>query len=683
MTITVTDTSGQRASSQYSTTVGSAPIPLQVVTASVPQATVGVPYGTTFFANGGTAPYNFSFTGSAPPGLTFTGGPSNGAISGTPTAAGQYAFGVTVTDSNNGTASKSFILVVAPAPLTLTGSVSDSTVGATLSATFGATGGVPPYSFSASGSPPTGASFSSSATGGTLSGTLTAAGTFTFTVTVTDSAQTTNSRSFTIHVTVATLTVTTASLPNGQVGLAYSAGVAASGGVPPYTWAISGLPPGVSGSASGAIGGTPTAAGTYSVSVTVTDSTGTKASQGYTVTISGASLMVTTTSLAGGTVGTAYSAGLAAAGGVQPYTWAVTGLPAGLSASATGAITGTPTAAGSSSVGVTVTDSKGTTASAGFTLAIAPATLAVTTSSLSGVVGTAVAGSLAASGGVQPYTWTVSGLPAGVTASASGALSGTPTAPGSFTVTVKVTDSAGNTASTSISWSVTLPSPPPLNFTGLPATGSSGSQSTLQVVLGSTYPVAVTVTLSLTFTPASGVDDPAVQFSTGGRTATITVPAGQTTGATTVGVQTGTVAGAITITAQLTAAGQNVTPSPAPSTTIQMPATAPVITSVTAAATSSGFTVTVVGYSNTRDMSQATFVFTAASGANLQTGQVSVTLTSTFSAWFGSSGAAPYGGQFTLTQPFTVTGNQQAVTSVAVTLTNSVGTSNSVSASVP
>jgi len=284
---------------------------------------------------------------------------------------------------------------------------------------------------------------------------------------------------------------------------------------------------------------------------------------------------------------------------------------------------------------------------------------------------------------VPPYTWSVSGLPAGVTASASGALSGTPTAPGSFTVTVKVTDSAGNTASTSISWSVTLPSPPPVNFTGLPATGSSASQSTLQVVLGSTYPVDVTVTLTLTFTPASGADDPAVQFSTGGRTATITVPAGQTTGATSVGVQSGTVAGSITITAQLTAAGQNVTPSPAPTTTIQIPATAPVITSVTAVATSTGFTVTVAGYSNTRDVSEAVFVFTAASGANLQTGQVSVTLSSTFSAWFGSSAAAPYGGQFTLTQPFTVTGNQQAVTSVAVTLTNSVGTSQSVSASVP
>ena len=682
VTITVNDSSGQTASSQSSTSITTPPIPLQIITASpLPQATVGVGYGATIFANGGTAPYNFSFTGTPPPGLAFTGGASNAAISGTPTTAGQYSFTVTVTDSANGSASKAFVLVVAPAALTLTGTVSDSTVGAALSDQFSATGGVPPYFFTASGSLPTGTTFNSV---GALAGTLTAVGTFTFTVTVTDSVQSTVSKSFTIHVTVAALTITTASLPNGQVGVAYSASVAATGGVQPYTWSIGGLPAGVSGSASGAIGGTPTTAGPYSVSVTVTDSAGAKASQSYTVTISAPSLVVTTTSLPGGTVGAAYSAALAASGGVQPYTWTAAGLPAGLSVSATGAITGTPTAAGTSTVGVTVTDSKGTTASASFTVTITTAPLTITTASLSGgVVGTAVSVALGASGGVPPYTWAVTGLPAGVTVSASGAISGTPTAPGSFTVTVKVTDSAGNTASASLSWTIALPSAPPLTFSGLPTSTTSASQSTLQAVLGSAYPVDVTVTLTLTFTPTSGVDDPSVQFSTGGRTATITVPAGQTAGATTVGVQTGTVAGAITITAQLTAAGQNVTPSPAPSTTIQIAAAVPVITSVTAAATSTGFTVTVMGYSNTRDVSQGVFVFTAASGANLQTGQLTVTLSSAFSAWWGSSAAAPYGGQFTLTQPFTVTGSQQAVTSVAVTLTNSVGTSKSVSATVP
>ena len=116
VTITVNDSSGQTASSQYSTSIATPPVSLQIITASpLPQATVGVAYGTTIFANGGTPPYNFSFTGTPPPGLAFTGGASNAAISGTPTTAGQYSFTVTVTDSANGTASKGFVLVVAPA----------------------------------------------------------------------------------------------------------------------------------------------------------------------------------------------------------------------------------------------------------------------------------------------------------------------------------------------------------------------------------------------------------------------------------------------------------------------------------------------------------------------------------------------------------------------------------------
>ena len=139
----------------------------------------------------------------------------------------------------------------------------------------------------------------------------------------------------------------------------------------------------------------------------------------------------------------------------------------------------------------------------------------------------------------------------------------------------------------------------------------------------------MTVNLTMTFAPTSGADDPAVGFSVGSCAPLVKTlpcravvrfapppsrcPRAQTAGATSVGVQTGTVAGTITITAQLVAAGQNITPAPAPSQTIQIPTTAPVITSVTAASTSTGFTVTMVGYSNTRDLSQAVFVFTAAS----------------------------------------------------------------------
>jgi hypothetical protein len=66
------------------------------------------------------------------------------------------------------------------------------------------------------------------------------------------------------------LEVTTTSLPEAEVGVAYSATLTATGGLPPYTWTATGLPAGLSCSPAGVISGTPTAAGTDPVVVTVT-----------------------------------------------------------------------------------------------------------------------------------------------------------------------------------------------------------------------------------------------------------------------------------------------------------------------------------------------------------------------------------------------------------------------------
>jgi hypothetical protein len=74
------------------------------------------------------------------------------------------------------------------------------------------------------------------------------------------------------QVVSATLTITTTSLPSGQVGVAYSASITATGGTTPYTFTVTGLPPGLTANSSGQIAGTPTTAGTYTVTATVTDS---------------------------------------------------------------------------------------------------------------------------------------------------------------------------------------------------------------------------------------------------------------------------------------------------------------------------------------------------------------------------------------------------------------------------
>jgi pseudomonalisin len=78
------------------------------------------------------------------------------------------------------------------------------------------------------------------------------------------------------------------SLKSGPTGTAYTVTLTASGGTPPYQWAVtsgSSLPPGLSLSSSGVLSGTPTTSGSYSFSVTVTDSTGASATQSFQITI--------------------------------------------------------------------------------------------------------------------------------------------------------------------------------------------------------------------------------------------------------------------------------------------------------------------------------------------------------------------------------------------------------------
>jgi hypothetical protein len=115
--------------------------------------------------------------------------------------------------------------------------------------------------------------------------------------------------------------------------------------------------------------------------------------------------------------------------------------------------------------------------------------------------------------------------------------------------------------------------------------------------------------------------------------------------------------------------------------TIQIAPAVPVITTVAAATTTSGFQVTIDGYSNTRELSQAVLQFTPATGQTLQTTSLTVSLTSAATSWFESSNSDQYGSQFVLTLPFTVTdGSSSSIGSVSVQLANSQGTSTAVSA---
>ena len=182
------------------------------------------------------------------------------------------------------------------------------------------------------------------------------------------------------------LETTTTSLPGGTVSTPYLVTLGATGGSPPYTWSQSSggaMPSGVILANTGTISGTPTTTGTFGPYVFEVKDTSNNTSMtgSLSITITASSLSVTTTSLPDGTVGTSYSATLAASGGTSPYRWAQTSggaLPPGISAvTSGGVIAGTPTAAGTYGPYVfTVTDAKSTTASsASLSITIAASTV--------------------------------------------------------------------------------------------------------------------------------------------------------------------------------------------------------------------------------------------------------------------------------------------------------------------
>jgi hypothetical protein len=390
--VTVNDTSNPvRSASQYLTLAVVAPTAsLSITTASVANGKVNASYASQLAASGGTTPYAWSLaSGSLPSGVTFS---ASGMISGTPKASGSYTIMSKVTDSESvpQTATKQFSFTVAATASTL--AISTTTVPAgkvktAYSTTLAATGGTTPYTWSlAAGSLPTGVSLSSS---GTVSGTPTASGTFTFVAEVTDSGSPAQTAQMTYSLSVAatttgTISISTGSLASGKVGTAYSGSLGATGGTAPYIWSLASgsLPTGLSLASGGTISGTPTAAGTSSFTLQVTDSSSPAltATQTFSLVIAAntTSLSITTTSVADGQVGASYSATVTATGGTTPYTWSLSSgsFPAGLSLGAsTGTISGSPTASGTSSFTLKVTDSSSPsqTASQSYSIAISAA----------------------------------------------------------------------------------------------------------------------------------------------------------------------------------------------------------------------------------------------------------------------------------------------------------------------
>lgn len=351
------------------------PASLSVTTATIPGGATGTAYSQALAASGGQLPYTWSLASGLPlpAGLTLS---SAGVLSGTPTVPGTYTFTVQVADALMHTATAVFtITITGTAPTLTTASLPDANVGNAYSQALAATGGTSPYTFTIdSGALPAGLSLTGA---GVVSGTPTTAATSVFNVRVTDSLGAFGVSTLSIN-TLVFLTVQEGPLADAEAAIAYSASLAAIGGSEPFTWVINSgvLPTGLSLDApTGLITGTPSGAtGVYTLTVQVTDTVGNVDTGVVTITLQPAPV-VTSVVLDNGIAGVLYLFVLQAAGGLRPYTWAVTAgiVPDGLALGTDGTLTGTPTTAGTTSFTARVTDAGGVTATGVITITISPA----------------------------------------------------------------------------------------------------------------------------------------------------------------------------------------------------------------------------------------------------------------------------------------------------------------------
>jgi len=447
---------------------------LTIATSTLPDGTVQVPYSASIAITGGTTPYTCSVdSGSLPVGLTLG---SNCAVTGIPTTAGTSTFTVHATDASNPSVSGTGLItiVIHPASAVLVvASPPTATLGVPYSGAIPVTGGTAPYHcVLVAGTMPAGLTLGANCV---ISGTPLATGTTSVSVTVTDSANPPNTKTAPITITVqgTLITLTLTAPPVGVVNVPYIGVIAVLGGTPPYTCSVhSGtLPPGITLHSDCTLTGTPTSAGAFSVDVAVHDSASPVNSNvaPVPITILGATSSLTLTGPADATVNTPYSGAIGVTGGTAPYTCVKNSgsLPAGLTMAANCAITGTPTAVGTSTFNVTATDSANPakTGTANIVMTVNPISpLSLTGGLPNAILGVAYTQTLHATGGLPPYTYTLTSgsLPAGLSLSSSGVVSGTPTAVGASSFTITATDSqtTPQQASDAITMQVVYPTTP-------------------------------------------------------------------------------------------------------------------------------------------------------------------------------------------------------------------------------
>ena len=402
--------------------------------------------------------------GTLPPGLTLD---ATGLLHGTPAAAGPFSFTIQATDGISparliATLNVYPQLVISTAPA-LHFALANQSYSVQL-ATQPGTGG-PNVTWSAApGTLPSGLTLDAT---GLLHGTPTAVGTFSFAIQATDGVL---PAQFIATLNVyAPLAITTAQLPNAAFQQNYGpVTMLASGGSGNFQWIASGLPSGLTMSTAGVLGGSPSVAGSFPVTVLLSDViTGQLVSRPYSVTIAYPTLSIAPPAPIEVAAGGSVSVTLAATGGSVPYTWSATGaLPQGFTLTPGGLLTGTPSQPGNLVIAVQVTDSQPVSVSTTVNVSVFGLT---TPSPLpAGTTTSAYSTTFNAVGGTSPYAFSASGLPAGLSISSSGTLTGLVKLPGTYSFSVQVTDSIRIAVSSAYSLTIAVAGPLSLAMPSLP-----------------------------------------------------------------------------------------------------------------------------------------------------------------------------------------------------------------------
>ena len=184
--------------------------------------------------------------------------------------------------------------------------------------------------------------------------------------------------------------------------------------------------------------------------------------------------------------------------------------------------------------------------------------------------------------------------------------------------------------------------------------------------LAEPYPLNLIGTLTLTFSSEVFNNDATVQFATGGRSLNFTIPAGTTraqspNSETQIRLQTGSVAGTITLTATVaTSSGINLTVENPPSMTLTIPQGPPQLVSVQLGSkTTTGFTLLVTGYSTGRTLSQMDLEVVSDAGETVNNPKLSLNVEPAFLSWYQNVQSQQYGSLFTATVPVSLEGTHR------------------------